>query len=289
VDAIPHRSIWGEPMSLILMSLAWKGGPAKRGDLLVYLALADHANDAGASCYPSVTTLAKKTRQTRRNIFRVLPDLKRFGWIRILEGGSPDGDNAYLLDVPKLCRAALETGDKLSSPEKAFIASALGDKLSSPEADEAPTGDKLSSRVVTLGHPNGDIRASLYKKNHQEPSREPSGVHTISPEMVSRAVCELTPLIGREVLNALDGVCRAEMRDGKNPDELRDALIASWKDYDANKPKFSCIYGAEKFFGHGMWKNKPGWPWKEGMEPKPQRVYINTAADKVRDQIAASQ
>jgi hypothetical protein len=106
----------------------------------------------------------------------------------------------------------------------------------------------------------------------------------LTPEMVSRAVRETAPLSGREVTTALDEICRAEMKAGRDADELREAMIASWRDFDMNKPKFSCIWGAAKFFGEGMWKNKPGWPWKTGSEPAPPRKFVN-AADKARAQL----
>ena len=58
---------------------------------------------------------------------------------------------------------------------------------------------------------------------------------SITPEMVSRAVCETVPFSGKELLRVLDDVCRAELKAGRAPDELRDALVATWRDYDSHR------------------------------------------------------
>jgi hypothetical protein len=75
----------------------------------------------------------------------------------------------------------------------------------------------------------------------------------------------------------LDEVCRSQVKVYESPGALRDALIESWRQYDLAKPSLSYTKGAAKFFGDGDWRNKAGWPWKSGHEPKDtgQRVYAN--------------
>lgn len=98
----------------------------------------------------------------------------------------------------------------------------------------------------------------------------------IAPEMVSRGVLSELCLSGRDLSVALDEICRAEMRHGADPSGLRDALIASWRDYSIAKPSLSYTKGASKFFGEGDWKDKIGWPWKDGKQPVAgKRVYAN--------------
>jgi hypothetical protein len=107
----------------------------------------------------------------------------------------------------------------------------------------------------------------------------------ITPEMITRAVCELAPLSGADVISALNNVCRAEMKSGMDTRELQGALIAAWKDFAENRRKFSCTFGAAKFFGEGLWKDRLGWPWREGMEPPRPRVFVN--APKLSDKMDA--
>lgn len=47
-------------MSVKVSSWVWEHSPVSRGDLLVLVALADHAQDNGAGAYPSVATIAGK-------------------------------------------------------------------------------------------------------------------------------------------------------------------------------------------------------------------------------------
>jgi hypothetical protein len=60
-------------MSISIMTLVWSESQHKGSELLLLLAIADNANDQGIA-YPSLRTLAKKTRMSRRNVIRVYPD-----------------------------------------------------------------------------------------------------------------------------------------------------------------------------------------------------------------------
>jgi uncharacterized phage protein (TIGR02220 family) len=68
-------------MSVKVMARVWVHSQRKDGELLVMLALADFANDAG-ECWPSIPTLAKKARLTDRQTRRVLNGLETAGEIR---------------------------------------------------------------------------------------------------------------------------------------------------------------------------------------------------------------
>ena len=54
-------------MSIKVMTAVWEYSAHKGSDLLLLLAIADHADDAGVA-YPSVPNLARKTRMTDRNV-----------------------------------------------------------------------------------------------------------------------------------------------------------------------------------------------------------------------------
>lgn len=54
-------------MSIKVQSLIWEHAPYRGNTLLALLALGDWANDEG-SCWPNMTTLAKKSRQSLRSV-----------------------------------------------------------------------------------------------------------------------------------------------------------------------------------------------------------------------------
>ena len=55
-------------MSIKLMSQIFDRYPNGGGEMLLALAIADHAHDDGTHIYPSVSALAKKTRQSERTV-----------------------------------------------------------------------------------------------------------------------------------------------------------------------------------------------------------------------------
>jgi len=62
--------------------------PGGGGEFALALALADNAHDDGTSIYPSVETLAKKSRQSERSVQYQLRKMQKMGWlILVSEGG----------------------------------------------------------------------------------------------------------------------------------------------------------------------------------------------------------
>lgn len=98
--------------------------------------------------------------------------------------------------------------------------------------------------------------------------------HVISPDMIARGVLSELGLSGRDLVTVLEDICRSQIKLYDSPGELRDAMIAAWRDYDIAKTSLVFQKGAAKFFGDGDWRNKAGWPWKEGKQPPPSRKYV---------------
>lgn len=62
--------------------------PGSGGELLLALALADNAHDDGTRIFPSVATLAVKSRQSERSVQYQLRKMERIGWLEVVsEGG----------------------------------------------------------------------------------------------------------------------------------------------------------------------------------------------------------
>ena len=85
-------------MSIKFISKLWETGPEKQSHLLILLALADFANDAG-ECWPSMATVARKARMTERGARKIVRQLETKGWLTIHTGGGRHGCNKYHLNL----------------------------------------------------------------------------------------------------------------------------------------------------------------------------------------------
>jgi hypothetical protein len=87
------------------MNLVWENAPYKDGALLVLLALADWSDDKGRS-FPSVPTLAAKTRQSERNTQYCLRDLEKAGFLS--RKSRAFNSNLFTIDLEKLGASRLD-------------------------------------------------------------------------------------------------------------------------------------------------------------------------------------
>ena len=113
------------------MTAVWNHSAAKTTMLLTLLAIADEADDYGRNAYPSIETLAHKTRQSDRNVIRMISDAEAMHELTIQR--QANRSNRYTLTPggsPIEPRPRSERGDKLSP-----LRPARGDNLS-------PHGDK---------------------------------------------------------------------------------------------------------------------------------------------------
>lgn len=80
-------------MSVEVMSQVFKRYPNGGGEMLLALALADHADDLGCNVFPSVQRLAEKTRQSLRTVQYQLRKMEAEGWLVLVSsGGKGAGD-----------------------------------------------------------------------------------------------------------------------------------------------------------------------------------------------------
>lgn len=84
-------------MSIGLMTEIWRDDVIEcKAELLLMLALADFADDEGR-CWPSISTLAQKTRTNPRNVQRMMERLKAKGWVTVELNSGLAGSNFYTL------------------------------------------------------------------------------------------------------------------------------------------------------------------------------------------------
>ena len=139
------------------MSQVWEDARIQsQAELLVLLALADHARDDGL-CWPSIRTIAAKARIEERSAQRILRRLIEKGLIELVsQGGCIEGQN-----VPN--RYKVKGGDFGSShgPTESHPGVTLGRVVGDDR--QSPRGDPENTDGVTLGQGNHHIEPSLSK------------------------------------------------------------------------------------------------------------------------------
>ena len=75
-------------MSIKVMTAVFDRYPNGGGEMLLALALADHASDDGTRIYPSVKALAEKTRQSERTVQYQLRRMQEAGWLILVNAGN---------------------------------------------------------------------------------------------------------------------------------------------------------------------------------------------------------
>jgi hypothetical protein len=75
-------------MSIKVMTMVFDRYPGSAGEMLLALALADHASDDGTRVYPSVEALALKTRQSVRSVQYQLSRMLKSGWLVLVNSGN---------------------------------------------------------------------------------------------------------------------------------------------------------------------------------------------------------
>jgi hypothetical protein len=84
-----------------MMTLVWEKSQHKGSELLLLLAIADNTNDQGVA-FPSINTLARKTRLSIRNVRYVIVRLEHSGELEVSIGTGPRGCNEYRIHPPTL-------------------------------------------------------------------------------------------------------------------------------------------------------------------------------------------
>ena len=83
-------------MSARVTGLVFAHYPRGGGELVLALALADEANDAGANIRPGLAALARKTRQSERSVSRQLAAIMKDGWLQVVDAAHGRGASAFV-------------------------------------------------------------------------------------------------------------------------------------------------------------------------------------------------
>ncbi len=157
------------------MTAVWRHSQQKGSALLLLLALADYADERGVS-YPSIGTLARKTRMTERNIQKLLRQIEGDGDLVIEDNAGPNGANRYRLIIP-------QGGENFSPPRRPKSGGGGEPQFTGGVNAETPGGELQGSKGVNAGSPDPSLDPSI------DPSIDPSDV------VVDDAVQKSSPVV----------------------------------------------------------------------------------------------
>ena len=238
-------------MSIRVMSDVWEKSQHSGTELLMLLAIADNANDERRA-WPSVRTLARKTRMKPRNAQYLLKRLEESGELSINVGAGPNGSNVYSVKQYDLGGVQSLAGVQSTAPSKI---------ASKGMQHDAPGGCNPASKGVqptapdpslTVIEPSENLNAALPR----EP--RPADLHF-------EALADLTGLT-------------PPFRDWKKLTKTSAGQLNRYakelRDVDATP---------EQIAGFKMWFSKNDWRGREGQAPTPADVvklwsqYLNGA------------
>ena len=134
-------------MSIKVMDWVWQHSTHKGSALLLLLAIADHAHDDGDGAYPSIATLAQKTRMSERQTTRLIQDLVESQELVVGYKEGPLGANIYQVTF---CIGSQIQGSDILSPG--------GSDILSPATDEVVTKNGGGGDIAS--YEGGDIAMS---------------------------------------------------------------------------------------------------------------------------------
>ncbi|HEX5236140.1 MAG TPA: helix-turn-helix domain-containing protein [Silvibacterium sp.] len=220
-------------MSIGIMTAVWTGAMQyEKGELLVLLALADWADDAGR-CYPSVARIAEKSRLTERQTYNVLRQLREDGTITLASGGGRGRMTVYRINTQKFAGKKVSSArrEKPLNPEIVSVKAQPEAQLGNPEMGDTETLKSATGNPEIFDTPPDPLIGRIV--------REPS-VGTVnknhSPYPLSRErVDKFSPEVHVDVMSF--GRFRLELRRQFDDQPLRhpnfSELVRGESDYDA--------------------------------------------------------
>lgn len=162
-------------MSVKVMNAVFERYPNGGGEMLLALALADHASDDGTRVYPSIKALAEKTRQSERSVQYQLRRMQESGWLILVNAGnggrSMHSEYRISLDWIK--------GAEIAPLEKGATDDAKGandsTKGRNPEQERVQPVAPANNRHRTINEPSGIVDAGAEKNQTGRATALPDG------------------------------------------------------------------------------------------------------------------
>ena len=213
-------------MSIRLMSQVWEDTRiGSQAELLVLLALADHARDDGL-CWPSMRSIAGKARIEERSAQRIIRRLIEKGFVELVsKGGCIDGQN-----TPNRYRVIGGDRRPPHGPTESHSGVTVGQRVWGDR--ESPRGDSDDADGLTQGRTN----------HHIEPSREKITTTTY-PDVDKEVNRADEPIGASSSRRGSLAVCLAKKESGS----LRDCRIGvSSADASASANQLATEFGLSK-------------------------------------------
>jgi hypothetical protein len=163
---------------------------------LVLLAMAHHAHDDGAGCYPAVDTLARKTSLTDRGVQKIMRRLERAGLIELL--GSRKGGRASSAEYRVVPRKG-EYGSPSKGEKRVNLSAERVNAMTERANLSAKKGEPCSpesSGIIIQPSLNRQRRQAQAKSQQPSPSAF-SGVHVEVSSRQDQRLAEAFPWADR--------------------------------------------------------------------------------------------
>ncbi|MFY3534632.1 helix-turn-helix domain-containing protein [Achromobacter denitrificans] len=170
-------------MSVKVMGMVFERYPNGGGEMILALALADHSSDQGTGIYPSVASLAEKTRQSVRAVQYQLRGMEKAGWLILVNAGNGGRNQRREYRISE----AWIKGADFASLKSADPEQENGADFSPPEAPEKGANHDTKGATGDVNGANSDTKGCNGLHPHitviepSEPSRTVTGARKRSP------------------------------------------------------------------------------------------------------------
>lgn len=211
-------------MSVKIMSMVFDRYTDGGGEMLLALALADHASNEGENIFPSVKALAEKTRQSERSVQYQLRKMEADGWLILVNAGNGGRNQRreYIIS-PEWIKGA-----EIAPLQKGAIHDTKGATTGQKGAIHDTKGCNGVHPHITIKEPSGIIN------NHED--AQALGVNLISAGLMADFLkVRKAKRAGPLTATALNGIKREAIKAGIT---LEDAVTAccefGWQGFNAD-------------------------------------------------------
>lgn len=174
-------------MSIKRMTAVWDESCHKGNDLLLLLSLADHANDEGY-CWPSIETLAKKTRLSESTVIRATKRMEDSG--ELVVNHNRRYGNRYIV-ATGMTEEQIETSVKRHFGEEFFLTVNLQDKSNCHgDSSELASSDSSELAQVTDDPSTTVNETSNTTADADAPQPDPPTPPQNNRDLVFEGICE---------------------------------------------------------------------------------------------------
>jgi Helix-turn-helix domain len=257
-------------MSVRVMADVWDFGPKDATECNVLVCLANHCDDHGGSCFPSIERIAFMARRSVRQVVRVIAALEAGGWIAVQHGRGRGVLSHYAINVDKLktCHgvtfSAPEKGD-ISTPKKVTFATKKHD-ISVARLDRNVKEPKAKTRTNPPNPParrgdnprsDSDLFAGLPDESLAGQAERDRAI-----ELALDSLMQSCGFTKRRLRAGLRAAIAQEADKGTPAATVGLEMAAAWKKQAANAHLLEVKFtNPLNFFGLPVWKDSNLWHW----------------------------